>query len=55
MARFIKFKILFAVKLNFNGGQSFRDISNFGYFNNLQIMLKRVKKITKVEKVEHLQ
>ena len=30
-------------KLNFNMGQFCRELSNFGYFNNLQIILKSVK------------
>ena len=32
MARFSKFKILFALKLNFN----YKEISKFGYFKNWQ-------------------
>ena len=27
-----KFKFLFALKLNFDGSQSYEEISNFGYF-----------------------
>ena len=36
-----KFKKLFALK-NFNGGQFYREKSKFGYYINLQIMLKVV-------------
>ena len=43
MAQFLKFKVLFAVRLYLNGGQFCTEISNFGYFDNLQIILKRVK------------
>ena len=31
-----KFKMLFALKLNFNEGQFYREILNFGYFKNLK-------------------
>ena len=46
MAQFFKFKLVFALKLNFIGGQFCREMSNFGYFNS--------SKITKVAKVEYL-
>ena len=44
MARYLYFKLLFAFKYNFNGGQFCREKSKFGFFNNLQIILNRVKK-----------
>ena len=47
LAQFFIFKLLFALKLNFNGGQ-FWNIK-FSYFNNLKIILKRVKKLQKLQ------
>ena len=35
MARFLKFKFLIILKLNFNGGQFYKNILNFGYFKKL--------------------
>ena len=32
MSWFSKFKYLFALKLNFNGGQFYKEMSKFGYF-----------------------
>ena len=32
MARSSKFKFLFELKSNFNGGQVYKEISKFGYF-----------------------
>ena len=44
MDRFSKFKILFALKLNFNGGQFYKEIAIvFGYF----IMLENQNKFGK--------
>ena len=51
MNQFLKFKLLSAIKLNFNGGQFCREMSNFGNFNNLRIILKRVKKLQKLQKL----
>ena len=43
MARFLKFKFLVILKLNFNGGQFKKYILNFGYFEKLLIFqLKKV-------------
>ena len=36
MDRFSKFNLLFALKSNFNGGQLYEEISQFGYFKNLR-------------------
>ena len=43
MVQFKKFKLIFAPKPNYNGAQFCSEISKFGYFNNLQIILNRVK------------
>ena len=43
-----KMKLLFAIKLNFYGSQFYWDISNFGYFNNFQIILKQIRKLQKL-------
>ena len=37
MARFLKFKFLTILKLNFNGGQFYKKILNFDYFKKLLI------------------
>ena len=50
MAQFSKFKFPFALKLNFNRGHFYKEISKFGYFEKW----KKIRKITKVTKVEHL-
>ena len=58
MAQILKLKMLFALKLNYNRGQFWREISNSDYFNTLQIIILKELKITKVgnlAKVEHLQ
>ena len=36
MARVPKFKLLLALKSNFNGGQFFKEISKFDYFKKLE-------------------
>ena len=36
MAQFFKFKMLFALDINFNGAQFYREISKFGYFKKLE-------------------
>ena len=51
MARFIKFKFLIALKLNFNRGQFYKKVSKFGYF---QKKWKSQNKIVKFE-VEHFE
>ena len=38
MARFIKFKFQTILKLNFNGGQFYKKIKNFGYYTKLLIL-----------------
>ena len=38
-----RFQILFALKYNLFGGQFYREISQFGYFNNLWITLKKLE------------
>ena len=38
MARFIKFKFQTILKLNFNGGQFYKKIKNFGYYKKLLIL-----------------
>ena len=43
MAWFSKFELLFALKQIINGGQMNREISKYGYINNLQIIIKIVK------------
>ena len=43
MAQFSKFKLLFALKLNLIGGQFYREISKFGNFINLKIIIKLFK------------
>ena len=35
MAQFLKFKFLIILKLNFNGGQFYKNILNFGYFKKI--------------------
>ena len=35
MARFSKLRMQFALKLNFNGDQFYREISIFGYFKKV--------------------
>ena len=43
--------MLFALKYNFNGGQICKEISKFGYFNSLHIILNRVKKLQNLQKL----
>ena len=38
MARFLKFKFLIILKLNYNMGQFYKNILNFGYFKKLWIL-----------------
>ena len=59
MAQFSKFNFRYASKLNFNGGQFSKEISNFGYFKKqikigeqFNICDKNVK--FKVKNFEHL-
>ena len=40
MAPFSKFKFLYALKLNFNGGQFCKYISKFGYFKKWEKIIK---------------
>ena len=40
MDRFAKFQMLVAIIFNLNGGQFYKDISKFGYFNKLLILFK---------------
>ena len=57
MAWFSKFKFLFAIKLNFNGGQFYKEISNFGYFQKLEkirLQFEKVEHLFEVENFEHL-
>ena len=35
IVRFLKFKFLFTIKLNFNGGQFYKKILNYDYFKKL--------------------
>ena len=37
MVRFLKIKFLVVLKLNFNGGQLYKEILNFDYFKKLLI------------------
>ena len=53
MARFSKFKMLFALKLNLNGVNYIEEISKFGCFNNLQITFKVAQKVE--YEVEHFE
>ena len=46
MALSYKFKFLFALKINFSGGQFNKEISKFDYF-------EKWEKVIKVVKVEH--
>ena len=48
MPRFSKFNLLFALKLNFSGGQFDKEILNFGYFKMLE------KSDYSWKKVDHL-
>ena len=56
MAHFSKFKIIFALKENINGGQFYSEQLKYGYFNNLQIMLAIIRKsqIKERKKLEKL-
>ena len=36
MAQYSKFKLLFALKQDLNGGQFYREMSNLGFFKNLE-------------------
>ena len=48
MARFSKFKFLFALNLNFNVGQFFKEMSKFGYFKKwekIRIKLEWLRKL----------
>ena len=36
MAKFSNFKLLCTLKLNFNEGQLYEEISKFGYFENVE-------------------
>ena len=47
MAGFPKFKLLFALKLNLNGGQFFKEILKFGYFEKWE----KVRKIGVAEEI----
>ena len=49
MAHFSKFKLLFALKYHFNGGQVYKEILKFGYFKKLEkvrIKWQRQRKLT---------
>ena len=35
IVQFLKFKFLFIIKLNFNGGQFYKKILNYDYFKKL--------------------
>ena len=62
MAQFSKFKLLEALKLNFNGGQFYKETPNFGYFKKLKYKNTVLKKFNicnrivkfQVENFEHL-
>ena len=41
----IKIQAVICIKMKFNGVHFRREISKFGYFNNLKIILMRVKKL----------
>ena len=51
MSRFLKVTLLLTLKIKFYGGKFWRKVLKFSYLNNLQIILKRAKKITKVSMV----
>ena len=54
MAQFSKFKMLLALKSNFNGCQFHKVISKFGYFNKwkkVRINIERLRKL-KSEKLQ---
>ena len=52
MACFSKFKFLFALKLNFNGGQFYKEIFNFSYFKKLENKIMVGNKIVEFEVIK---
>ena len=58
MARFLKFKFLIMLKLNFNGGKFKKYKLNFGYFNKLKKVIIKLKGLQliqfEIENFEHL-
>ena len=47
MSKFSKFKLLFAIKQKFNGGQFYREISKIGYFKKLEKVRIKLEWLTK--------
>ena len=50
MARFSKFKCLFALKLNFNGSQFYKDITKFSFFKKWKKSQNKDKVAEKMKK-----
>ena len=55
LAQFSKFRMLLALKSNFNGCQFFREISKFGYFKKLKKCQNKVGKNLFDNFIQHLQ